>query len=98
MQIGAWMVDAPYFGRRRSLAFSTFATAVGCAVFAGARTPILVRTSSMFIALASTTMYAVLYVRCHSVVLMVWPDWLPELDARDLSDRDSRYGMWYRIR
>jgi hypothetical protein len=37
-------------------------------VFAGAKTPIIVRTSSMFIALASTTMYAVLYVRCDMLV------------------------------
>jgi hypothetical protein len=61
------MVDAPYLGRRRSLAYSTFATAIGCVVFAGARTPIVVRTSSMFISLTATTMWAVLYVSLYAL-------------------------------
>ncbi|KIY51552.1 MFS general substrate transporter [Fistulina hepatica ATCC 64428] len=55
--LGAWMVQSATFGRRWSLACSTFATALFCAVFALG----FARIGSVGVGLASTTMWAVLY-------------------------------------
>lgn len=48
-------------GRRKSLAFSTFATAFFCAVFSRVTSQAMVTASSMAISLTATTMWAVLY-------------------------------------
>jgi hypothetical protein len=56
------MVDLPSLGRRKSLAYSTFATAFGCVLFAISKQSWAIRLSSMFISLAATTMWAILYV------------------------------------
>ncbi|EGO19340.1 hypothetical protein SERLADRAFT_418566 [Serpula lacrymans var. lacrymans S7.9] len=58
--LGAYLVETP-FGRRGSLALTTFITALFCMAFVLSRGPFAVRVSSVGISLSSTTMYAVLY-------------------------------------
>lgn len=59
-QIGAYMVESS-FGRRWSLALSTFITAAFCVGFTIAKSSFAVRLSTTGISLSSTTMWAVLY-------------------------------------
>jgi hypothetical protein len=78
------MVDVPFLGRKRSLAVSTFATAIGCAAFAVSRSAFTIRVTSMFISLAATTMWAVLYVSYPVIVLgIMLMEWLG-LDTGDI--------------
>jgi len=58
--IGAYLVESS-FGRRWSLAGSTFLTAFLCVIFVKVDGPLLLRVSSVGISLASTAMYAILY-------------------------------------
>ncbi|KAG8942014.1 hypothetical protein FRC03_003731 [Tulasnella sp. 419] len=58
--LGAWMIETR-LGRRLSLALSTFATALFCAIFGYVSSQWAVTASSMAISLAVTTMWAVLY-------------------------------------
>jgi MFS family permease len=66
-------------GRRLSLASSTFATAFACIAFALADGPWAVRTSTLAVSLAATTMWAVLY------------GWTPEVFATEV--RSSACGV-----
>lgn len=59
-QLGAYLVDSP-FGRRWSLAGSTFLTAFFCAVFVKVDSPLLLKASTVGTSLASTTMWGILY-------------------------------------
>lgn len=54
------MVESP-LGRRRSLAGSTFATALACVAFVTVRGEWAVRASTMLLSLSATTMWAILY-------------------------------------
>lgn len=58
--IGAYMIESS-FGRRWSLAMSTFVTAAFCVAFVFAESSFFVRLSTIGISLSSTTMWAVLY-------------------------------------
>ncbi|EKM51853.1 uncharacterized protein PHACADRAFT_165177 [Phanerochaete carnosa HHB-10118-sp] len=58
--LGAYLVDSS-IGRRRSLASSTFATALCCVFFVLAQGSLAVRISTMGISLSATAMWAVLY-------------------------------------
>lgn len=58
--LGAYLVDSS-FGRRWSLAGSTFLTAFFCAVFVKVDGPLLLRVSTVGTSLASTTMWGILY-------------------------------------
>jgi hypothetical protein len=60
IQLGAYLVDSP-FGRRWSLAGSTFLTAFFCAVFVKVDSPLLLKASTVGTSLASTTMWGILY-------------------------------------
>lgn len=52
-QLGAWLIESP-LGRRRSLAGSTFLTALFCWMFAIVEHPWLVRASTVGISLSAT--------------------------------------------
>lgn len=58
--LGAWMIDTR-LGRKRSLAVATFLTAVFCVGFCQVTTQVGVSLVSIFISLAATTMWAILY-------------------------------------
>ncbi|KAI5118798.1 hypothetical protein M0805_005140 [Coniferiporia weirii] len=58
--IGAYMIESS-FGRRWSLAGSTFVTAMFCIAFIYAESSFTVRVTTIGISLSSTTMWAVLY-------------------------------------
>ncbi|KAH8114414.1 MFS general substrate transporter [Phellopilus nigrolimitatus] len=58
--IGAYMIESS-FGRRWSLAGSTFVTAAFCLAFTFAESSLAVRLSTTGISLSSTTMWAILY-------------------------------------
>ncbi|KIM89212.1 hypothetical protein PILCRDRAFT_813136 [Piloderma croceum F 1598] len=58
--LGAYLVETP-LGRRGSLAWSTFVTAIFCVVFVIVDGPLAIRASTVGISLCATTMYAVLY-------------------------------------
>lgn len=89
------MVDVPLLGRKRSLAVSTFATAVGCAAFAVSRSAFTIRVTSMFISLAATTMWAVLYVRYPVLALSTTLMERLGLDTGDIRHRSARDCLWY---
>ena len=59
-QLGAYLVDSS-FGRRWSLAGSTFFTAFFCVVFVNVDGPLLLKASTVGTSLASTTMWGILY-------------------------------------
>ncbi|KAF8610322.1 MFS general substrate transporter [Ceratobasidium sp. AG-I] len=58
--LGAWMIESP-LGRRKSLALSTFVTALFCLAFVQVESKMGVMLSTIGISLASTVMWAVLY-------------------------------------
>ncbi|THH07777.1 hypothetical protein EW145_g3153 [Phellinidium pouzarii] len=58
--IGAYMIESS-FGRRWSLAGSTFVTAASCVAFIFAESSFAVRVTTIGVSLSSTTMWAVLY-------------------------------------
>ncbi|KAJ1309991.1 hypothetical protein OPQ81_006748 [Rhizoctonia solani] len=58
--IGAWMIESP-LGRRKSLALSTFITAMCCVAFVQVQSKTGVVWSTVGISLASSIMWAVLY-------------------------------------
>lgn len=58
--IGAWMIESP-LGRRKSLALSTFITAMCCVAFIQVESKAGVVWSTVGVSLASTIMWAVLY-------------------------------------
>ncbi|CAE7063702.1 unnamed protein product [Rhizoctonia solani] len=58
--IGAWMIESP-LGRRKSLALSTFITAMCCVAFVQVESKTGVVWSTVGISLASSIMWAVLY-------------------------------------
>jgi hypothetical protein len=60
MQIGAWMIESP-LGRRKSLALSTFVTAMCCFAFVQVQSKSGVMWSTIGVSLSSTVMWAVLY-------------------------------------
>jgi hypothetical protein len=60
IQIGAWMIESP-LGRRKSLALSTFITAICCLAFVQVESKTGVVWSTIGVSLASAIMWAVLY-------------------------------------
>jgi len=58
--IGAYLVESS-FGRRWSLAGSTFLTAFFCVVFVKVDGPLLLKASTVGVSLAATAMWAILY-------------------------------------
>ncbi|CCO28811.1 putative MFS-type transporter PB1E7,08c [Rhizoctonia solani AG-1 IB] len=58
--IGAWMIESP-LGRRKSLALSTFITAICCLAFVQVESKTGVVWSTIGVSLASAIMWAVLY-------------------------------------
>ncbi|CAE6518522.1 unnamed protein product [Rhizoctonia solani] len=58
--IGAWMIESP-LGRRKSLALSTFITAMCCVAFVQVESKTGVVWSTVGVSLASSVMWAVLY-------------------------------------
>jgi len=58
--LGAYLVESS-FGRRWSLAGSTFLTAFFCAVFVKVDGPLMLKASTIGTSLASTTMWGILY-------------------------------------
>jgi hypothetical protein len=66
MQVGAWLVETR-IGKRWALAGSTFFTAVLCAAFVHARSPLAVRLSTVGISLTSTVSF---FVLCVHVLLL----------------------------
>ncbi|KAF9643245.1 MFS general substrate transporter [Thelephora ganbajun] len=58
--LGAYLVESS-FGRRWSLAGSTFLTAFFCLVFVKVDGPLLLKASTVGVSLAATTMWAILY-------------------------------------
>ena len=60
MKLGAYLIESS-FGRRWSLAGSTFLTALFCVVFVKVDGPFLLKSSTVGVSLASTVMWAILY-------------------------------------
>ena len=59
-QLGAYLVESS-FGRRWSLAGSTFLTAFFCVVFVKVDGPLALKASTVGVSLAATAMWAILY-------------------------------------
>jgi len=76
--LGAYLVESS-FGRRWSLAGSTFLTAFFCIVFAKVESPLLLKASTVGVSLAATAMWAILY------------GWTPEIFATNV--RGSACGI-----
>jgi len=58
--IGAYLVESS-FGRRWSLAGSTFLTAFFCIIFVKVEGPLMLKASTVGVSLAATAMWAILY-------------------------------------
>lgn len=87
-QIGSWMIQT-HLGRKKSLAICTLATGMATFIFIPVRSDLAVITSSMFISLTGTAMYAVL-CECR-------PGPYPNRrwnDARNVRNEYTRDGMW----